>query len=232
MQEIKQLDLFNEVERRHPDAFIKGRRGNRDAVTLIELGGKDFRTPEMVSLLKEYWQPTEDDILYIINLEKIDVLTPSAAKILVESVPDIASKYKTPVIFIEVRPKAMEQLESATRVCDPQKLVWAIDEDRKPHLVGPVEKKKKLKELLDLLGKQGPASASQLAIITEGATSKKAVGNLSGYLNDLFNAGLVSREKVTALDRDDDAERGWTYIYRTAPTSFQNSKPEAIIRKP
>ncbi len=227
MPVIKQLDLRREVEERHPDGVIEGRR--RKIVTLIELGGKDFRKPEMIGLLKQYWEPTEEDLLYIINLEGIDVLTPSAAKILVESAPDVASKYKTPVIFTNVRPIAMESLESEACRFSPAKLVWAIDEEGKAHVVGQVPNK--FKELLGFLEEKGPASASQIAALQEGETSKKAVGNLSVYLQKLFGAGLVGREKVTALERE-DAERGWTYLYKTAPTIERNSKPESYMRRP
>jgi hypothetical protein len=227
MPVVKQLDLLREVERRHPDGIIEGKR--REIVTLIELGGKDFRTPEMVRILKDYWKPTENDILYIINLEGIDVLTPSAAKILVESAPDIASEYKTPVIFAQVRPEAMESLKSEARRFNPPKLLWAIDESGKADIVGPVPNR--FKELLDLLEDKGPASASRIAILQEGESSKKAVGKLSVYLQDLYNTGLVGREKITALDRE-DAERGWTYTYQTASTIKRNTKPETYIRKP
>lgn len=227
MPVIKQVDLLKEVKKRHHDGVIEGRR--RNVVTLIELGGKDFRTPEMVSLIKEYWEPAKDDILYIINLEGIDVLTPSAAKILVESAPDIASECKTPVIFTNVREMAKESLNSEACRFNPAKIVWVMDEDGKADLVGQVPNK--FEELLKLLEEKGPASASQIAALQEGETSKKAVGNLSVYLQKLFVAGLVGREKVTALERE-DAERGWTYSYYTAPTIQRNSKPESYIRKP
>lgn len=227
MPAIKQLDLLEEVKKRHPDGVIEGRR--RNVVTLMELGGKDFRTPEMIELLKEYWKPAKDDILYIINLESIDVLTPSAAKLLVESVPDIASDYQTPVIFTNVREMVRESLESEARRFNPDKIVWTVNEDGKASLVGQVPNK--LQELLELLEEKGSASASRIAVLLEGETSKKAVGNISVYLQKLFSAGLVGREKVTALERE-DAERGWTYIYQTAPNIKRNSKPEFYIRKP
>lgn len=227
MPAIKQLDLLEEVKKRHPDGVIEGRR--RNVITLIELGSKYFRTPEMLDKLKEYWQPAKDDILYIINLEGIDLLTPSAAKILVESAPDIASMYKTPVIFTNVRPIAMESLESEARRFNPTKIVWVVDENGKASLVGQVPNK--FQELLKLLEEKGPTSASSIAVLLEGETSKKAVGNISVYLQKLFSAGLVGREKVTALERE-DAERGWTYIYQTAPNIARNSKPEFYIRKP
>lgn len=227
MPGVKQLELLKEVKGRHPDGVIEGNR--RKIITLIELGGRDFRTPEMIQILKEYWNPAEEDVLYIINLEGIDVLTPSAAKILVESAPDIASEYKKPVIFTQVRPEAMESLESEARRFNPAKLVWAIDESGKTYLIGPVPNR--FKELLDLLEDKGSASASRIAVLQEGESSKKAVGKLSVYLQDLFNAGLVGREKITALDRE-DAERGWTYTYHTAPAIKRNTNPETYIRKP
>lgn len=227
MQAIKQLNLLQEVKKRHPSGIIEAR--NNTFVTLIELGSSDFRTPEMLNLLKEYWRPTKDDTLYIINLEGIDVLTPSAAKILVESAPDIASEFKIPIIFINVRQAVMESLESEAVRCEPPRIIWVVDQKGEAHLVGKVPNK--LYELLMLLEEQGEMSASSIAALQSQTTSKKAVGNLSVYLQKLFNAGLVSREKVTALERE-DAERGWTYNYYTAPTIQRNSKPETYIEKP
>jgi len=227
MPVVKQLDLLREVKKRHPDGVIEGNR--RKIITLIELGGKGFRTPDMSQILKDYWKPSDDDILYIISLEGIDVLTPSAAKILVESASNIACEYKKPVIFTQVRPELLESLESEARRFNPAKLVWAIDENGEAHLVGPVPNR--FKELLDLLEDKGRASASHIAILQEGESSKKAIGKVSVYLQDLFNVGLVGREKITALDRK-DAERGWTYSYYTAPTVKRNTKLETYVRKP
>ena len=226
---IKQLDLLKAVKdpKWHPDGVIEGNR--RKIVTLIELGGKDFRTPEMVMRLKEYWKPSKDDILYVINLDGIDVMTPSATKILVESASDIASECKIPIIFTNVREMARESLESESCRCNPPKILWIMNERGEAHLVGQVPNK--VQELLNLLEEKGAASASQIAAQEEGENSKKSIGNLSVYLQKLFNAGLVGREKVTALDRD-DAERGWTYIYKTAPTIQRHSSPKSYITKP
>jgi hypothetical protein len=224
---VNQLDLLREVKTRHPDGVIHG--SGRNIIMLMELGGKHFRTPEMIGLLKEYWQPTQDDVLYIINLEGIDVLTPSAAKILVESAPDLAAEYKIPVLFSHVREMVRDSLESEARRFTPPKAIWTIDEKGEAHLIGQVPNK--FQELLSFLEEKGPASASQIAAIQEGATSKKAVGNLSVYLQKLFSSGLVGREKVTALERE-DAERGWTYIYQTAPAITRKTPLETYKRKP
>lgn len=224
---IKQLDLFKEVEQRHPDGIIQGNR--RKIVTLIELGSKDFCTPEMVKMLKKYWEISKNDLLYIINLEGIDVLTPSAAKILVESAPDIASECKTPVLFTNVGEMVRESLESEACRFTPTKIIWILDKEGKAHLVGQVPNK--FQELLDFLEKNGPASASQIAEILEGDTSKKTIGNLSVYLQKLFSAGLLGRDKVTALERE-KAARGWTYSYQTAPTIQRKVPSEFYMRKP
>lgn len=229
MPVIKQLDLLEAIKKPdwHPDGVIEGRR--RKIITLIELGGKDFRKPEMVSKLKEYWQPDKQDMLYIINLQDIDVLTPSAAKVLVESAPDIASDCKAPVIFTNVRLMVKESLDSEACRFHPPKILWVINEEGKADLIGQIPNK--FQELLDFLEQNGPASASKIALVQEGETSKKAVGNISVYLQKLFSAGLLGREKVTALDRE-DAERGWTYLYSTAVTIQRNNKPEYYIRRP
>ncbi|KYC34925.1 hypothetical protein WA1_50340 [Scytonema hofmannii PCC 7110] len=224
MAVIKKLDLLQELKKRHPDGVIEAtNEKSRNFVILLELGDKDFRTPEMICFLKEFFNPAKNDIFYVVNLKSIDVLTPCSARILVESASDIALELKTPVLFTNVQSMAMESLESQACRFNPNIIVWAIDEEGKPHLVGQVPNK--VKELLNLLQEKGSASASQIASLQEGNTSKKTVGNLSVYLQKMFNAGLVIREKVTALERK-DALAGWTYIYKTPPTILQQLEQE------
>jgi hypothetical protein len=227
MQLIKQLDLLKEVTVRYPDGVIEGQ--NRQIIALIELGAKNFRTSVMDELLKKYWQPTQQDRLYIINLETIDVLTPSVAKILLESAFNVAVTYKTPVLFSNVGSIAIESLESEAHGLNPSKAIWTIDEKGEVRLVGPISNK--FQQLLNFLEEKGPASASQIVVWQQGRTCKKAVGNVSVYLQKLFSSGLVGREKVTALERE-DAQRGWTYSYQTAPTIKRQAPPESYMRKP
>jgi hypothetical protein len=227
MRLIKQLDLLKEVTVRYPDGVIEGQ--TRNIIVLIELGAQDFSASAMNELLKTYWQPTQQDKLYIINLEKIDVLTPSVAKILLESASDVAVAYKIPVLFSNVGSIAIESLESEAHGLNPPRAIWTMDEKGEARLVGPISNK--FQQLLNLLEEKGPASASQIVVWQQGKTCKKAVGNVSVYLQKLFSLGLVGREKVTALERE-DAQRGWTYSYQTAPTIKRQVPLESYLRKP
>lgn len=222
MSSIKQIDFLQEIKKRHPDGFDMGRKK-----TITELGSRGFRTFEMVELLKKYLQPDKKDLLYIINMENIDVLNPSAAKILITSVTQIISEYKIPIVFTNVKSDVKDSLEFGIIKCDPIQIIWILDESDKADLLGKIPNK--LKQLLDLIEEQGKVSASQIAEIQQGVATKKAVGNISVYLQKLFNFGLVGRDKVTALDRK-DAERGWTYSYFTAPTIIRQSKPSDYVR--
>lgn len=183
----------------------------------------------MIELLEKYWQPIKEDTLFIINFADIDVLTPSAAKIIVESAPDLSSKYKVPILFTNVRQEVGNSLDREASNCDPVKMIWVVNESKQAELIGKVPNK--LRELLELLKDKGEANASIIAEIQQDSSSKKVIGNISVYLQKLFNAGLVGRTKVTALERQ-DAERGWTYSYFTAPTIERNSKPEDYERMP
>lgn len=222
---IKQLDLLKEVSQRHQQGVIRGEKKS----IVYELGGKDFRSPQMLELLKQYWQPVKEDILYIIDFAGIDVLTPSAAKIIVESVPDLSAAYKVPILFTNVRQEVRKSLDREASNCDPVKMIWVVDESKQAELIGKIPNK--LRELLGLLKEQGEANASTIAEMQQNSSSKKAIGNISVYLQKLFNAGLVGRTKVTALERQ-DAERGWTYSYFTAPTIERKSEPEDYERMP
>lgn len=223
---VKQLDLLRDVRFRYPDGIIWGRG---DFVTLFELGA-NFRSPDLIARLKELWEPGEGDRLYVIDLAGIDVLAPSAAGVLVEVASHVATAWKNPVLFTDVRREVEKALDREARLSDFANVLWVADERGRAKLVGRVPGK--FAELLRLLEENGPSAAGQLAALLErGAPSKKAVGNVSVYLQKLFAAGLVGREKVTALDRH-DAERGWTYIYSTAPAILAAAPPELVARKP
>ena len=222
MSFIKQIDFLQEIKKRHPTGFDEGRKK-----TIYELGSKDFRVPQMIELLKKYLQPVEEDSLYIINLEGIDILTPSAAKILVDSSTDISLKNKIPIIFTNVKPEVKNSLEFGISKCDSLNIIWIVNESGKAELLGKIPNK--LKELIELLEDKGEANASEIAEIIQGTATKKDIGNISVYLQKLFNFGLVGRNKVTALDRK-DAERGWTYSYFTAPTILRQCQPKNYMR--
>lgn len=217
MKGLKQLDLLKEIKKRHPDRVVQGWQGKRQLrVILIELG--NFSVPEMMSWLKEDGPLNQDTQLYVINFQGIDLLAPSVARTLLEFASAIASDLKKPVILTKVGLIVRESLESEASQFDPPKVIWGLDEQGNSHLVGQISPK--LGELLELLEEQGTANASKLAALIHQTSSRKVIGNLSVYLQKLYSAGLVGREKVTALERE-DAQRGWTYNYLSAPNIYR-----------
>lgn len=210
MSVVKQLNLLDAIRKEHPEGIVEG-FSKRPLVTLVELGSQDFRSPEMIDLLKRYWKPSDDDVLYIINLDKVDVLTPSAAKILVESVPELAAEYKKPIFFRAVRAYVAEALNIAAITCDPPIPIWIEEKGGEFRLVGKLPGR--FENLVAKLEEAGcPCSASSIALHTTGETSKKTINKLSVYLQEMVTLGLVGRIKENA-GATQNRERGWTYLY-------------------
>lgn len=209
---VKELNLLKAIEKEYPDGIIKGTSKKRKKlITLTELGGKHFRSPEMFDLLKKYWNNNEEDVLYIINMELIDILTPSAAKILVDSVPKLAAERKKPIVFKSVRPHVAESLNVAAIMCEPPMPIWIEVENGEFKLIGKLPGR--FETLMSKLEEAGcPCSASNIAIQTSGEASKKTVNKLSVYLQEMVNLGLVGRIKENAGSAQ-NRERGWTYLY-------------------
>ena len=227
MTVVKQLNLFDTMRKEHPDGIVKG-SSKRPLITLVELGGKDFRSPEMIKLMKKYWEPDNDDVLYIINLDRIDVLTPSAAKILVESVPELAAEYKRPIVFKSVGIYVEESLNIAAITCEPPRTIWIEQTDEKLKLIGKLPGR--FEDLMDKLEKAShPCSASNLALQSTGESSKRTVNKLSVYLQEMVNLGLVGRTKVNA-GATQNRERGWTYLYHRPDD--QSLKKIPCLEKP
>lgn len=209
---IKELNLLKAIEQEYPEGIIVGNLKNeRKFITLTELGGKHFRSPEMVELLKKYWSTSEEDVLYVINLDLIDILTPSAAKILVDSVPKLAADQKKPIVFKAVRPYVAEELNNAAIMCEPPMPIWIEIKDGKFKLIGKLPGR--FETLMSKLEEIGcPCSASSIALKTTGEASKKTVNKLSVYLQEMVTLGLVGRIKENAGSTQ-NRERGWTYLY-------------------
>lgn len=216
---MKKFDLLRTCKAVHPDGVVEGERQTAVFVTLMELP-EHWQVAEMVNCLKECWQPAQEDTRYEIDFQGIGAIAPSVTRLLVASATEIAIQEKTPVVLTNVQRFARESLETEALYLKSPPL-WIIDEEG-AHLIGKISRK--LKRVLEILEEQGAASASQIAS-SEGAASKKHIGNVSVYLNNLFNAGLVGREKINALERD-NAERGWTYVYKSAPSLMKARKAQ------
>lgn len=227
MGNIKQINLLDFVLREHHDGIQKSNT-NRSLVILIKFGDRDFRSPEMANLMKNYWVPDDKDVLYIINLEKIDIITPSAAQILIESISMIAAEYKKPIIFKAASIHAAEALNNAAITSQPPIPIWVEEVNRKIVLIGRVPGRfedliTKLEEIAQ------PCSAAQIASLNNIELSKKSMNKLSVYLQEMSNLGLLGRIKENAGETQ-DRTRSWTYLYYL-PTDKSLTSIE-VIEKP
>lgn len=215
----KAVNVLNMLQERHPELLILGQSGQGNPYTIFRLGFNELDESALSVSLKDQLGPQEDEIVYLVNMRGIDIVSPSAAKALVKGAVEIVKQRNVPVVFTEVSRDALQGLQTVNNIRHFEKVMWAVEVDGRPNFVGTVPDR--FKRILALLEEKGGASASELAEADGGESSKRIVNRFSVYLQELYDAGLVIREKVLGSNRTDGehgerGERGWTYTYRPA----------------
>ncbi len=215
----KVVNLLNMLQERHSELLIQGHSGEGNPYTIFRLGFNELDEAVLSTSLKDQLGPPGDEIVYLVNMQGIDIVSPSAAKALVTGAVDIVKQRNAPVVFTEVSRDALQGLQTVNNIRHFEKVLWAVEENGRPNFVGTVPDR--FKKILTLLEEKGGASASDLAEAGGGESSKRNVNRFSVYLQELYDAGLVIREKVLGSNRTDGehgerGERGWTYTYRPA----------------
>ena len=216
--QTKVLNLLDLLNQRHPDLLIRGGDDQGDNFIIFRLGSFD---EALTTSLEDGFGPHCEEVAYIVDMNKLDIVSPSAASALMTSVVSIAKERNVPIIFTHVSAEALQGLQTVNNTRQTDKVFWAVDIDGHHHFVGtaPI----RFQTILEDLWRRGGASASDLAE-TSGESSKKVVNKFSVYLQELYTAGLVVREKIVGSDRIDGerGERGWTYLYRPAYSVFSS----------
>ena len=211
----KTIDLLNMLQKKHAHLLIQGHGDEGSPYTIFRLGFNEIDEAALSTSLSEQLGPQGDEIVCLINMSEIDIISPSAAMALVMGAVDIMKQRKIPVVFTEVSQEALQGLKTVNNIRQFEKVLWAVGVDRRPDFVGSVPDR--LRKILDLLEEKAGASASDLAEADAGESSKRNVNRFSVYLQELYDTGLVVREKVSGSNREGEhGERGWTYIYRPA----------------
>ena len=215
----KVVDLLKMLQEKHSELLIQGQSGEGNPYTIFRLGFNELDVAALSASLKDQLGSQENEIVYLVNMQGIDIVSPSAAKALVTGAVDIVKQRNVPVVFTEVSRDALQGLQTVNNIRHFEKVLWAVEVDGRPNFVGTVPDR--FKRILALLEEKGGASASELAEAEGGESSKRNVNRFSVYLQELYDAGLVIREKVLGSNRTDGehgerGERGWTYTYRPA----------------
>jgi predicted transcriptional regulator len=211
----KIVDLLDMLQKEHANLLIQGHSDEGSPYTIFRLGFNEVDETALSISLKDQLGPPGDEIVYFISMRGIDIISPSAAKALVTGAVDMMKQRKVPVVFTEVSQDALQGLQTVNNIRQFEKVLWAVGVDRRPDFVGTVPDR--FKRILALLEEKGGASASDLAEAEGGESSKRNVNRFSVYLQELYDTGLVVREKVSGSNRDGErGERGWTYMYRPA----------------
>ncbi len=211
----KIVDLLDVLQKKHANLLIQGYSDQGNPYTIFRLGFNKIDETALSISLKDQLDLPGDEFVYLINMRGIDIISPSAAKALVTGAVDMMKQRKVPVVFTEVSQDALQGLQTMNNTRQFDKVLWAVGVDKRPDFVGIVPDR--FRRILALLEEKGGASASDLAETDGGESSKRNVNRFSVYLQELYDTGLVVREKVSGSNRDGEhGERGWTYIYRPA----------------
>lgn len=210
--QVKPLELLEVMKEYCSDCIIQGQGSRGKSITVFRLS---FDKEKFQEFLKDHLDPQIEHLAYVINLQGIDIISPSAANALITSIVEISKQRKVPIIFIGVSAEALQGLQTIRNILQSEKVLWAVDVEDCKHLVGILPDR--LQDILNILKEKGEASASDLAEQRGGESSKKNINRFSVYLQELYNTGLVIREKIAGSNRADvERERGWTYMYRPA----------------
>jgi len=177
---------------------------------IYELMGKKNDKSDVIYYLQCFWRGCNEDCIFVIDLSDLYMLGPSASSTFVESVTEFADEREKPVILVNVHSEALKGLRICEYTVQKKPTLWAFDTDRKLHVIGDIPER--WRRVLAGLNQRGQATASDLAE----DSSKTSVNRFSVYLQELFNARLVIRDKVSGSERPGGSERGWTYAYRPA----------------
>jgi len=207
------LNLLQALEEWRPECIVhaKGNKGN--SVTVFRLGFDELDEKTFLTFLQNLLGTRGEEKAYIISLENIDIISPSAAKALVSAAISTATQYKVPILLTKVNKEALYGLQTVRNTQSTEHVLWAIDGEGSKHLIGALPDR--LQDILNVLRSKGASSASDLVEYNKEETSKKNINRYSVYLQELYNTGLVLREKIIGSIRT-DSERGWTYVYRPA----------------
>lgn len=176
---------------------------------VYELMGQKNESDDVLRYLQRYWKAEGEEAIYLIDLAGLYMLGPSASSAFVEGVVRFSEQRKKPIVLINVHAEALKGLQTCKYTIENSPTLWALDTEHHLNFIG--EPPERWKRVLHELHERGQASASDLAE----DNAKASVNRFSVYLQELFNARLVIREKVGGSDRP-GAERGWTYTYRPA----------------
>ncbi len=212
---VKFLDLLPILQEWRPECILQA-HGKRSGIvtTIFRLGfDSNLDVEAFRACLQEALGVQGEETAYVLRLESIDIISPSATRALLTACRDITKQRKVPVIFTGVRPEALDGLKTMRQTQDSEQMLWAVDEEGNRQPVGILPDR--LQDILHILNERGPSSASDLAEYHGEETTKKTINRYSVYLQELYNTGLVLREKVRGSVRT-ESERGWTYKYRPA----------------
>jgi len=196
------------------------RFGNNSMI--YELMGRANDGDEVFRYLQRYWNAKGEEVVYLIDLEGLYVLGPSASSAFVEGVTLFSKQREKPVVLLNVHPEALKGLRTCEYTSKNNPTVWAFDTEHHLNFIG--DPPERWKRVLHELQKRGQASASDLAE----DNTKASINKFSVYLQELFNARLVTREKVGGSDRPGGGERGWTYTYRPAYQNVDEGSRELV----
>jgi len=153
-----------------------------------------------------------------INLSGIEFFSPKGSYLFLTYLQTLATGREVSFVFTSVNSETLLSLHVIHAYHHMSLLHWAVDEQRHIHIIGTLPRRHLT--LLKELQEQGTITARHVATKTSGKVSKRLINRGSVYLQELYQTGLLIRDKRVATISGEH-ERGWTYIYRPSYTALQ-----------
>src|SRR5579885_3351787 len=128
---VKFLDLLPILQEWRPECILQA-HGKRSGIvtTIFRLGfDSNLDVEAFRACLQEALGVQGEETAYVLRLESIDIISPSATRALLTACRDITKQRKVPVIFTGVRPEALDGLKTMRQTQDSEQMLWAVDEE-------------------------------------------------------------------------------------------------------
>lgn len=188
-------------------------------------GQKNYQYEVIYQLLKNHQTSSS---IYVISMEGIDYMSTTATHTLVSASLDFSRQNQIPVVFTQAEGEVLEGLRSAPSTSVEDRHLWVVDANGNEEVLGYIPDR--LREIIAFVKQKQLICASEIPELRGEEINKKTIGNASVYLQDMFNMGLLLREKVSGSNRNNGV-RGWTYVYRLPCADIDKNCHMANSRK-
>jgi hypothetical protein len=143
-------------------------------------------------------------------MQGIDYVATTSMHEIVAASLNFSQYNRIPVVFINAAGEALEGLKSAPSISSQERKLWVVDANGNCEVLGYIPDR--MSQILAFFQTKQVISAGEIPVLQGQKATKKTIGNASVYLQQMFQMGLLLREKVSGIEHS-NGSRGWTYVY-------------------